>query len=245
MSEAVFVTKCWQGDYEKILNIDRLRRMYFGNNHNFKRFKIWLNNFINEEEYQKANRMFDDLISQYSSELPLEKLRVRDYQDRYPEARDYFHGFAYHLSICEYLTMQLETGPVLYTCGDILVHSTFDWVELAVKILDTDLSILAVAPGNNWGNDWAGIIGKDNEVRILGNHPYRFEYGYSDQCNIYYPERLKKVTFNETHPEVGGGPQYWFEVHLNAWTKNHHVPRVTLGGDNTIGFAWHSHDSVN
>lgn len=253
MRLTTFATKCWQGDYEKILNINRLRQMVKGNCHEFDRVVIWLNNFPDENHYQKANSLLEHLIKSYSDTLPLVRESMRERALEFPEVTKLFNEIPFRNSACEYLSTQVEKDPVVWTCGDVLVEANFDWVSVGLQLLDKNPELLSVTPPTQLG--WAHDLhvtttSGEKPVSVIETEPEcEYQYftvqRYSDHCNLYYPERMRNIQFGETHPSIGGGFDHWFEVHVCAWMENHNVSRAVLGAGKPRNILYYVHEGDN
>src|SRR3990172_247715 len=135
MSNVLYVTKCFYLDYKRVLTSEWIRRMVLSHNHKFESAKIWLNNFNTKEDYLDANDRLA-ILTKENSDLNIKRLSVAEVIGDYAEVWNIFCPGSLRWSVCEWLTLNIENQPVCQTTGDAWVETDFDWVSVALKILD-------------------------------------------------------------------------------------------------------------
>ena len=134
-----FETKCWERDWKRLLQTDRLRRMADLNDFPFTEKVLIINNVKNYEEVARNadQAVQNGCLTRY--------FRVDDHAD---QALDFFDlsrealGRGYVYSIAELVSLYLcQTEFLLHFAGDCIPAEHGAWIAKAIDLFNADVRI--------------------------------------------------------------------------------------------------------
>ena len=181
-----FYTKCWEGDYQKML-AGAFERKWQACKHDFDTVGLVVNNGSSVQDLMiewalrgnadvalMAEELADDTMAYFGLE--------RD---------DFGRGYVY--SIAELTAIRhCQEDYLCYVQGDCLV-TTGDWVSDAIAVLEDNPDVWAVSPASDV-NTWHGQDGLD-------------QY-FSDQAWLVRTKDWQGLEFPKDSSDVTGYPEY-------------------------------------
>lgn len=219
-----FETKCYQDDYQIILNEDYLKKMIDRCQYKFDKKVVILNNIY---DLGSAERQANSLIR---SGIIDEFHIVEDYNKaalRFLNIKKESFGNGYYYSIAELVGICLcDTDYLLHFSSDsIMGLNTGEWIPEAIKQMER-LPFVAVAnPVWNFKFEEAR-----SECFIDNNEDWFLGQGFSDQCYLIKTETFKRPIYNEKNVLSERYPKYGgelFEKRVDAWMRNNNLCRIT------------------
>jgi len=209
-------TKCWEGDWKRILTGEHLRLLSERNVYPFSEKILMINNVIKPAVVSKhAERAIQQgWITKY--------ILVAEHA---AEALDFFSisreslGIGYPYSIAELVGIYLcRSDFLLHYAGDCLPAAASDWVSRAVGLMAKDprIKVCSLHPGEDLGGEKPGLVGETDDF-YLGQ-------GFSDQCYLVRTENFRQRIYHESHPASARYPRYGgelFEKRIDSWLRNH------------------------
>ncbi len=209
-------TKCWEGDWKRILAGEHLRLLAERNVYPFSEKILMINNVIKPAVVSKH------------AERAIQKGWITKYiivAEHAAEALDFFSvtreslGIGYPYSIAELVGIFLcRSDFLLHYAGDCLPAGASDWVSRSVGLMSQDsrIKVCSLYPGENRGGEKPGLVGETDDF-YLG-------CGFSDQCYLVRTENFRQRIYNESHPASARYPRYGgelFEKRIDSWMQNH------------------------
>jgi hypothetical protein len=216
-------TKCWERDWESLLEPGRLQSLARDNQFEFAERVLMINN-VNDyarvcDRAQKA--VEQGWITRY--------VVVRDFAQ---EALQFFNlsveslGKGYVYSIAELVSIFLcRTEFLLHFAGDTAPRWPRSWIEQAIGLMNSD-SRIKVA-NLNWDLDFKEARA-DSEFQTPD---FYVGHGFSDQCFLIRTCDYRAPIYNESHVLSGRYPKYGgelFEKRVDSWMRNHGWLRATF-----------------
>jgi hypothetical protein len=208
-------TKCWEHDWKRILDDERLRLLVERNAYPFSEKILMINNVKN---YSVVSKHAERAIQQGW----LSKYII--VEEHAAEALDFFSisrkslGIGYRYSIAELVSIFLcQTDFLLHFAGDCIPATTSDWVSRAVQLMsqDTRIKLCTLHPGKDPGGEKHGLVDETDDFYI--------SRGFSDQCYLVRTEEFRQRIYNESHPASARYPRYGgelFEKRVDSWLRN-------------------------
>lgn len=215
-------TKCWEHDWRRVLDGERLRLLAERNACPFNEKILMINNVrrpsVVVRHAERARQQ--GLISQY--------VMVEEHA---AEALDFFAisreslGVGYYYSIAELVSLFLcRTDFLLHYAGDCIPAAAGDWVSGAVQLMSRDprIKVCNLDWEENHREAKGGVIEETDDF-FIGR-------GFSDQCYLVRAKDFRGRIYNETHPDSARYPRYGgelFEKRVDSWMRNHGHLRAT------------------
>lgn len=217
-----FETKCWEGDWEFILKTNYLQRMISRNQVEFTQRILFINNVNNLAEVKRYAdiKVEQRIIDKYYI--------VADYEDKVLEffglSKDSFKG-GYYYSIAELTSIYLcQTEFLLHYSGDAILADDGNWINEAIKILDSNSQIKVANPC--WNNKYGEA--KKEAFDEVGS--FYTGFGFSDQAYLIRTSDFRQRIYTETNTQSERYPKYGgelFEKRVDAWMRNNNFYRIT------------------
>jgi hypothetical protein len=215
-------TKCWEGDWKRILEGEWLRQLGQRNAYPFSEKILMINNVkdystVSEHAERAVQRGW---ISKH--------INVEEYAD---QALDFFSvsreslGIGYPYSIAELVGIFLcRSDFLLHYAGDCMPAAASDWVSRAVRLMSLDprVKVCNLYPGEDPDRENHGSVDEPDDF-YLGN-------GFSDQCYLVRAEEFRQRIYHESHPASARYPRYGgelFEKRIDSWMQNNGHLRAT------------------
>jgi hypothetical protein len=225
MSESVSVTletKCWEGDWERLLKTDWLLKLAERNSFPFTERVIMINNVT---DYEKVCSYAEQAVKQG---WITRYVVVKDYAE---EALEFFQltpqslGKGYIYSIAELVSIYLcRTEFLLHFAGDTTLHQPCDWIPCAISLMSSD-SRIKVA-NLTWNENYLQAKAESSTE----NDDFYLGYGFSDQSYLIKTTDFREPIYNETNVASERYPAYGgelFEKRVDSWMRNHQYLRAT------------------
>jgi hypothetical protein len=218
-----FATKCWEGDYEFLLNSRRLENTIQRNCYDFEEKVLFINNVRDEKKVLRlAEKKIEDgtLTNVFS---------VEKYAN---EALDFFEitkdslGIGYYYSIAELVSIYVcNTQYLLHYTGDSMPIGSINWIPDAIENFEKN-PLVKVAT-----LVWNSRYDEAKAESFSENEKFYIASGFSDQCYLIRTSDFKAPIYNYTHIESERYPKYGgelFEKRVDAWLKTHGYQRIIL-----------------
>lgn len=224
MNTITFETKCYENDWEFILQTPYLDEMVERCNTAFHHKQLIINN-VNDLSLVCKN-----------ADEKIKKGVIDAYYiaaDHAKEALDFFEieknsfGKGYYYSIAELVGIYLsKTTYHLHFSSDARMEKkpSNDWILEAITLMDKHPKLVIANPAwNHKFKEAANEAVDETENFYIG-------YGFSDQCYLIKNELFKKPIYNEyneaskRYPEYGGE---LFEKRVDSFMRNHELKRLT------------------
>jgi hypothetical protein len=209
-------TKCWEGDWKRILAGEHLRLLAERNVYPFSEKILMINNVTKPA-----------VVSQYA-ERAIQQGWITKYilvAEHAAEALDFFSisreslGIGYPYSIAELVGIFLcRADFLLHYAGDCLPAAASDWVSRAVGLMSQDprIKVCSLNPGEDYGEAKKSSTEQTEDFYIA-------ECGFSDQCYLVRVNDFRGRIYNESHPASARYPKYGgelFEKRVDSWLRN-------------------------
>jgi len=218
-----FETKVWEKDWKYILTGDYLDKVIERCHYPFKEKTLIINNVSDK---RKVGKLAEEKVrkgvldSYYFADEYADKALASFNIDL-----DSFKG-GYNYSIAELVSIYLcKTEYLLHFSSDALLpNDSIDWIDDAIKVLETRKDIIVANPTWNYAFDQA-----KNES-IDETDQFYIGYGFSDQCFLVKTDVFKQDVYNEKckaserYPDYGGE---LFEKRVDSFMRNRHLLRIT------------------
>jgi hypothetical protein len=208
-------TKCWEGDWKRILGGEWLRLLAERNVYPFSERILMINNVKNHS-----------VVSRHA-ERAIQEGWITKYiivEEHAAEALDFFSisreslGIGYPYSIAELVGIFLcQSGFLLHYAGDCMPAAASDWVSRAVRLMSQDprVKLCMLNPGEDYGEAKKLSTGQTDDFYI--------GCGFSDQCYLVRAEEFRGRIYHESHPASARYPKYGgelFEKRVDSWLRN-------------------------
>jgi len=209
-------TKCWEGDWKRILTGGHLRLLSERNVYPFAEKILMINNVIKPS-----------VVSRHA-ERAIQQGWITKYvivSEHAAEALDFFSisreslGIGYPYSIAELVGIFLcRSDYLLHFAGDCMPASASDWVSRALRLMSQNprVKVCYLHPGENLGGEKPGLVDETEDFYTVR--------GFSDQCYLVRTEDFRQRIYNESHPSSARYPRYGgelFEKRVDSWLRNH------------------------
>jgi hypothetical protein len=218
-----FETKCYERDWEFVLAEGHLRRVIAECDHRFDHKVLFLNNFSDYSAAIRASRQLvaEGVIDEYVVVADHAKDTLRSLGIE--EAS--FRG-GYHYSIAELVGIaRCETDYLLHFASDARMDGAGSpWISNAIDMLEEHPDLFVANP------TWNRRYDEAEHEASASNDEWFFSYGFSDQCYLLDPKRLRGPIYNEKHAASERYPAYGgelFEKRVDAYMRNHSLRRIT------------------
>jgi len=217
-----FETKCWERDWKRLLQTDRLRQMVDLNDFPFAEKILIINNVKNFKE-----------VAHFADEAVRDGRLTRYYwaEDHAAEVLDFFElsreslGKGYVYSIAELVGIFLcRTEFLLHFAGDCIPAGRHGWIPQALATFKEDHRIKVA--NLLWGGNWAEAESESSEQ----TRDFFKGYGFSDQCYLIRVPDFRAKIYNHPPPVPSPYPDYGgelFEKRADAWMRAHGHLRAT------------------
>jgi hypothetical protein len=226
-------TKCWEHDWKRVLDGERLRRLVERNAWPFREKILMINNVKKPSVVCKhADRAVQQgWITKY--------IIVEEHA---AEALEFFSlnreslGVGYPYSIAELVGIFLcRSDFLLHYAGDCLPAATSDWVSKAVQLMAQDPRVKVC------NLDWDENHREAKSAAVEETNDFYVGCGFSDQCYLVRTEDFRRRIYHETHPASARYPKYGgelFEKRVDAWMQNHGHLRATYKHGHYLHKNW-------
>jgi hypothetical protein len=215
-------TKCYERDWRRLLQTDRLRQLADRNGFAFAQKVLIINNVKHPREVARQ------------AQAAVEKGWLTQYyvaEDHAAEALKFFSlsrealGKGYVYAIAELVSIYLcQTEFLLHFAGDCLPEKSHAWIPQALQVLNED-SRVRVA-NLLWNGDFAEAKSESSE----DTGDFFKGFGFSDQCYLVRTADFRQPIYNHSHPASARYPEYGgelFEKRVDAWMRCHGHLRAT------------------
>jgi hypothetical protein len=233
MRTVTLETKCWRGDWRRILESDRLRTLADRNRFDFTDRTLMINNV---DDMAPVTRAADRAIA---AGILTRSVVVADHAE---DALRFFdlsadaltHGYVY--SIAELVSLYVcRTEYLLHFAGDCLPMAAYDWVDHAIAAMDADPRIKVA------NLTWDGKYAEAAAQSSFATDDFFVGFGFSDQCFLVRTSDFRAPIYNETHPDSSRFPDYGgelFEKRVDSWMRNHEYLRATYRHGSYLHEPW-------
>jgi hypothetical protein len=217
-----FQTNCWQRDWRRMLETDRLQRMVEYNQYPFARKTLLINEL---EDYRAATLL---------AERAIERGWLTDYvivEEHTNAALEFFElsratlGRGYKYSIAELVGIYLcQSEFLLYFMGDCLPERSCPWIPPAMAMLERSPSVKVV------NLTWDAKYAEAKKEALTETDEYYVGFGFSDQCYFIRTADFRAPIYNRTHQASARFPLYAgesFEKRVDSWMHCHGFQRAT------------------
>ena len=222
--KVTFATKCWEKDWQHILNDRRLNQIIETNKYSFDERLLIVNN-VSKETLKPLMKAVDHAISLGAF---TDCYFVDDYCNEAIDAiglrrEDIGKGYIY--SISEWVAIHLcKTKYLLCYCGDCISTTDHDWITPSLNLMEQDSNIKVSNPVWNYNH----VISKIESV--YETEDFYIGSGFSDQCFLIRRDDFHGDIYKEFHPDGEKYPVYGgdlFEKRVYCWMRNHQFLRAT------------------
>jgi len=229
-------TKCWEGDWKRILEGDRLRLLAERNAWPFSEKILMINNVKN-----------CSVVTRHA-ERAVQQGWITRYiivENHAAEALDFFSirreslGVGYPYSIAELVGIFLcRSDFLLHYAGDCIPAAASDWVSRATRLMSQDprVKVCNLDWDENHSEAKGGAMKETDDFYVASG-------GFSDQCYLVRAEEFRQRIYNESHPASARYPKYGgelFEKRVDSWMQNHGHLRATFKNAHYIHKNWPS-----
>jgi hypothetical protein len=222
MQSVTLETKCWEGDYRKILAPGRLQALAETNMYLFAERWLMINNV---RSYARVCRMAEAAVR----ERVLTKYIIVEEHAR--AALEFFEidrasfGRGYVYSISELVSLYLCTSDyLLHFAGDCHPNAVCDWLPQTVDFLGVHPEVKVA--NLSWICPHSPPVSEAEKI----TEDFYIGYGFSDQCYFVRTAEFRQPIYNEQNPASARYPVYGgelFEKRVDAWMRNHGHLRAT------------------
>ncbi|MGZ6005078.1 MAG: hypothetical protein ACXWLH_02910 [Candidatus Saccharimonadales bacterium] len=218
-----FETKCWEKDWQYVLDPVRLQSAISNNRYDFNEKIVYINNVQNLTQVKQQTKQLVDagIITSY--------VVVDEFADQalkhFGITKKSFEG-GYYYSIQELVGIYLcKTDYLLHFSSDSMPVEPVDWIDLAIKKLEGDHRIKVA------NLCWNKKYGQAKHESIEEDDNFYVGYGFSDQNYFIKVADYNQPIYNEKHLISERYPRYGgelFEKRIDAWLRNHDFRRITF-----------------
>ena len=226
-------TKCWEHDWKRILEGERLRLLAERNAYPFSEKILMINNVKNVSVVSKH------------AERAIQQGWMTKYiivEEHAAEALDFFRSAANRWASAIpipspnwWAFFLCRSDFLLHYAGDCMPAATRDWVSRAVRLMSQDsrVKVCNLHWDENHREAKSGATGETDDFYI--------GHGFSDQCYLVRTEEFRRRIYNESHPASARYPKYGgelFEKRVDSWMQNHGHLRATYKHGHYIHKNW-------
>jgi hypothetical protein len=225
-----FATKCWQGDWERVLMTDHISKSVSRCNYEFKDIVLVINNINSEYEVlPHAERLVDaGVLTGY--------YLVRDYENA---AFDFFDlskeelGSGYVYSVSELVSIFLcRTDYLLHFSSDSLPEKNVGcWLPRALELMETNDHVKV--SNLCWNHSYEEVKNEScNE-----SDDFFVGMGFSDQNYLVRTRDFRSRIYSCWHPFSERYPPYGgelFEKRVDSWMRCNNFLRATWKHDSYV-----------
>ncbi|MBS1722988.1 MAG: hypothetical protein JSS66_08560 [Armatimonadetes bacterium] len=217
-----FETKCWEGDWRRILSPGHLDELIGRFDRKFDEKRLIVNNVDDRREVDLAARpllrrgIVDGIVY---VEDEIERALSRFGLDTESFGEGYWYSTAEIVGIAT-----CGTGHLVHVAGDVAMAQVADWVTQGVRCLESDRSVKAVNPV------WNGQVREALLEEQSRNGAYSIGQGFTDQCYLISVEAWADIDLKLDHPQSGRYPAYGgrlFERRVDSWLRTNGFLRAT------------------
>jgi hypothetical protein len=209
-----FETKCWEGDWRRLLQTDRLRQMADLNDFPFVEKILMINNVKN---YQEVARYADKAVQ---SGCLTKYYRVEDYADEvlifFGLSRELL-GRGYVYSISELASIYLcRSDFLLHFAGDCIPAQHHAWIPKAIELFGND-SRIKVA-----NLLWNHNLPEAESESIEQTADFFKSIAFSDQNYLIRVSDFRQRIYGYSHPNSARYPDYGgelYEKRVDSWLQ--------------------------
>ena len=215
-------TKCWEGDWQKMLEPTRLRRLADLNQYPNRQIVLMVNNVL---DYPKVTAAAQTAVA---AGLLDRYVVVKDHAD---EALAFFgidpqsFGRGYVYSIAELVSIyKCETEFLAHYSGDALPERPMEWIGSGIDLLQRDPRVKVV------NLLWNRKASEAKAESVEETEDYFLGCGFSDQNYLVRTADFRQPIYSESHPDGLRYPPYGgelFEKRVFCWLRNHGHLRAT------------------
>lgn len=224
MDTITFETKCYENDWEFLLQTPYLDQMIQRCNTTFQHKQLIINN-VNDLP----------LVCKFADEK-IRKGVIDAYyvaENYAQEALDFFQidkksfGKGYYYSIAELVGIYLsKTTYHLHFSSDARMEKapSTDWISEAIKLMNEHTDFAVANPV--WNHKYKEAAHES----IDETENFYIGYGFSDQCYLVKNDIFKQPIYNEYNEESSRYPVYGgelFEKRVDSFMRNHEMKRLT------------------
>ena len=221
-SAVTLETKCWQGDWKRLLTTNHLEVLAERNAFAFTERVLMINNV---DDYTEVVRHADRAVARgWISRYVV----VKDHID---EALRFFEltpdalGRGYVYSAAEFVSIFVCRTPLLlHYASDCLPAERYDWVPKALHLLGRDPRVKVA--NLTWDHKYEEARDESSEE----TEDFYIGYGFSDQCWLVRIDDFRAPIYNHTHEASARYPDYGgdlFEKRVDAWMRSVGALRAT------------------
>jgi len=216
-------TKCWENDWQFLLQTDRIERMVERNAFAFARKTLIINNVSDvrlvcsrAEKLVKASLLTDFYVARDHEE------RVLEFFGLSKESL----GIAYVYSISELVGIYLcQTEFLLHLAGDSIPTHRTGWMGAALKRFENDPKVRVA------NLTWNDKYDEAAEESFAEDDDFYTGYGFSGQMYLIRTSDFRSPeVYHERNPLSERYPAYGgelFEKRVDSWMRNHDFHRIT------------------
>ena len=226
-------TKCWEQDWKRILEGERLRLLAERNAWPFSEKILMINNVKN---YSVVSKHAERAVQQgWLTKYVIVEENAAEALDFFSISRESL-GAGFPYSIAELVGLFLcRSDFLLHYAGDCIPAATSDWVSKAVHLMSQDsrVKVCNLDWDENHREAGDGASGEMDDF-FIGT-------GFSDQCYLVRTENFRQRIYNESHPVSARYPKYGGELsekRVDSWMQNHGHLRATCKHGHYIHKNW-------
>jgi len=226
-------TKCWEHDWKRILDGERLRLLVDRNAYPFSEKVLMINNVKN---YSVVSKCAERTIQQgWLSKYIIVEEHAAEALDFFAISRGSL-GIGYPYSIAELVGIFLcRSDFLLHFAGDCIPATTSDWVSRAVHLMSQDPRVKVC------NLDWDEKHMETKNGSMGGMEDFCIGNGFSDQCYLVRSKEFRQRIYNESNPASARYPRYGgelFEKRVDSWMHNNGHLRATYKHAHYIHKNW-------
>jgi hypothetical protein len=227
-------TKCWEHDWKRILDGERLRLLVERNAYPFSEKILMINNVKN---YSVVSQCAERAIQQgWISKYIVVEEHAAEALDFFLISREAL-GIGYPYSIAELVGIFLcRSDFLLHYAGDCIPATTCDWVSRAVRLMSQNPRVKVC--NLDWEENHREAKGGATEET---DDFYIGPGGFSDQCYLVRSKEFRQRIYNESNPASARYPRYGgelFEKRVDSWMHNNGHLRATYKHAHYIHKNW-------
>lgn len=215
-------TNCWERDWRRILDTDRLATLGPSHDHPFASKTLFINRLASYAQTSRlANRAIErGWLTHY--------VIVEEHAD---SALEFFEldrallGRGYDYSIAELVGVYLcRSEFLLYYMGDCLPEQPSHWLSKALALLESDARVKVA------NLTWDGQYAEARSESSSETEDFFLGPGFSDQCYCVRTADLRQPIYAHKHPASARFPLYageTFEKRVDSWMQCHGYLRAT------------------
>jgi hypothetical protein len=221
-SQLTIETKCWEGDWKKLL-LGGVLEARFRRFNNVMSKTLVVNNVRDVEDVlASAAHLLDAGI--LSSVVSVEQYHQHALAMSCLTAEDLGDGYVYSMS--ELVGIYCcETPFLLHLAGDVMIdQGDLCWVPTAIELMRSNWQVAVANPL------WNGRTGEAATESTFEDERFWYGQGFSDQCYLIEVDRFQRPIYRHHHPDSARYPVYGgelFEKRVDAWMRRERLLRAT------------------